>query len=77
MAAVTTTHLGFKLNLKKDFTASCLSQFTEERESLTVAEETDRVYHGVLANARIVIHDGSRRAVALDNAGFEDCGTGH
>jgi len=55
----------------------CWRQFTEEREALTVAEETDRVYHGVPANARIVIHDGSHRAVALDNAGFGDCGTGH
>ena len=51
------------------------AQFDEEREALTVAEETDRVYHRLPSQARILLHDGSARMVAVDNeAGFTDSG---
>jgi D-hexose-6-phosphate mutarotase len=48
----------------------------EEREHLTVAEETDRIYHGWPAHARVLLHDGAAgRTIAIDNDGFPDAGT--
>ena len=41
-----------------------------------MAEETDRVYHGLAPAARVAIHDGAARTVAVVNDGFTDAGAG-